>query len=372
MIESDEVGTGATFTVAALSGDGIGPEVTEGALRVLRYTARRYGIPLRIEMHEVGWAAVQATGSPLPAETRQACRDADAVFLGAVGHPDSHQEPPDLRPEAGLLALRRALGCYANLRPVRVTPALISTSPLRRNRVEGTDLLFVRELSGGLYYGEPRGFPSETHPRSAWNTMRYQEDEIARVARVAFRLARDRRGHVVSVDKANVLETSRLWRDVVTEVAGEFPEVRLDHMLVDRAAFELVLQPNRFDVILTANLFGDILSDQGAGVAGSLGLLPSASLGEGTSLFEPVHGSAPELAGSDRANPVAAILSMALLVEHALGASEAALAIDQAVDSVLSAGIRTPDLALPGASPVGTAAFVDHILARLADVEVPA
>ncbi len=354
--------------VVLLPGDGIGPEVTRAAAQVLTAAAELFDIPLETEEHLVGWAAVGEAGDPLPPETLAACRGARAVFLGAVGHPDADGEPPERRPETGLLALRTELGCYANLRPLRVTAATSGASPLRPERVRGTDMMIVRELGGGLYYGTPREL-SLTPPRSAFNTLRYSEDEIRRIAAMGFEVAARRRRRLVSVDKANVLETSRLWRTVVEEVAQEHPKVEWSHMLVDRAAMELVLHPTRFDVILTSNLFGDILSDEMAGIAGTLGLLPSASLGGPTPLFEPVHGSAPDLVGQGKANPVGAILSGSLLLDHGLARPDAARAVERAVEEVMAAGIRTPDLAEAGGSeapaPVDTATFTGEVITRL-------
>ncbi len=335
----------------------MGPEVTRAAVLVLEAAAEVFDLRIRPEEHPVGWAAVQADEDPLPASTLAACTDADAVFLGAVGHPDAVGVSPEKRPEAGLLRLRTELRCYTNLRPLRLPDTLIGVSPLREERIRGVDLVIVRELAGGLYYGTPRGVETREGERSAHNTLRYGASEIRRVARAAFRLAEGRGRRLLSVDKSNVLETSRLWREVVEEVALEHPTVALEHMLIDRAALELVLRPNTFDVILTENLFGDILSDEVAGVAGSLGLLPSASLGDGTPLFEPVHGSAPALAGEGTANPVGAILSMAMLLEHALDAPEAARAVGRAVEECFASGLRTADLAGPGEKVVGTDAF---------------
>lgn len=353
-------------TIVVLPGDGVGPEVTEAAVRVLHAAGRAFGLSLRVEERSVGWAAVQRSGDPLPAETLEACREADAVFLGAVGHPDADEAPPEARPETGLLALRAGLTCHTNLRPVRVPEALIHASPLRPERIRGTDMMIVRELAGGLYYGEPRGREGRGSERRAWNTLVYTAPEIERVARTAFVLAEGRRGRVTSVDKANVLDTSRLWREVVSEVAQEFPSVRCDHMLVDRAAMEVVLRPGELDVVLTSNLFGDILSDGAAGAAGSLGLLPSASLGDGVPLFEPVHGSAPDLAGRDVANPMGAILSMAMLLEHGLSEPGPARAIEGAVDRVLDGGLRTVDLAGPDDPTAGTREFAEAIVQQVA------
>jgi 3-isopropylmalate dehydrogenase len=350
-------------TLAVLPGDGIGPEVTGAALTVLEAAAARFGFALTSTSHTVGAAAVHATGDPLPSATRAAVTAADAVLLGAVGDPSLDAAPRRQKPETGLLALRTLLGVYANLRPVAIHPALADCSPLRPERLRGTDLLIVRELTGGLYYGEPRSNDGTT----AVNTLRYTRGEIERVARLAFRAARERRKRLLSVDKANVLETSQLWRQVVTAVAGEFPDVALEHIYVDFAAMRLVSDPASIDVLLTENLFGDILSDEAAVLAGSLGLLPSASLGDGPGLFEPIHGSAPTLAGRDVANPIGAILSGALLLRHGLVEREAADAIDRAVAAALAAGARTQDIARPGDTVLGTQAMTARIVAALAD-----
>ena len=337
-----------TLKLAVLPGDGIGPEVTEAALRVLETVAARFHVPVELTTYPVGWAGYRVAGSPLPPETERGVAGADAVFLGAVGDPRADEIAPELRPEAGLLRLRKVLDCYANLRPTLILDSLVEASPLRADRIRGTDFLIVRELSSGLYYGEPRAIIREGAAAAAVNTLRYCDSEIRRVAIVAFEAARSRRRRVVSVDKANVLETSRLWREVVTEVGRDFPEVELQHMLIDRAAMELVLRPRAFDVILTENLFGDILSDEAAGVAGSIGLLASASLGPSAALYEPVHGSAPDIAGRGIANPIAAILSIALLFRHTAGRPEIGEAIERAVHGVLGAGMRPADLARPG------------------------
>jgi len=349
------------FRVAVLPGDGIGPEVTLAALEVLDAAAQRFGLAIEREEHPVGWTAVKSAGSPLPQGTREAVLRADAVFLGAVGDPAADQAESHLRPEAGLLELRKILDCFANLRPARALDELIESSPLRPERVRGMDFLIVRELSSGLYYGEPRGIERSGPEAVAVNTLRYTAGEVERVARVAFDAARRRRKKVTSVDKANVLETSRLWREVVSAVGAEYPDVGLEHMLVDRAAMELVLRPGAFDVILTENMFGDILSDEAAALTGSIGLLASASLGSGTGLYEPVHGSAPDIAGKGIANPLAAILSMALLLEHSAGEVEVARAIEAAVESVLAAGIRPPDLARKGERVSGTAEVAERV-----------
>ena len=341
------------WRIAVLGGDGVGPEVMEASLEVLRATAERFGHEFTADPQDVGFAAYERNGNPLPEETLAACRSADAVLLGAVGDPRAEGVPVELRPEAALLALRREMGCYANLRPVRLLPALASASPLRPEIVDGTDLLIVRELAGGLYYSEPRG-PVEGG-RAAVDTMRYHQDEVVRIARVAFEAARERKKSVLSVDKANVLHSSRLWHRVVDEIAEEYPDVQCDHMLVDRAAMELVLNPSSFDVVLTPNLFGDVLSDEAAAVMGSIGLLASASIGGGGGIFEPVHGSAPDIAGTGTANPLAMILSAALLLRHVYSLEAEAAAIENAVGQVLEDGLRTSDLVGEGEGAVGTA-----------------
>jgi 3-isopropylmalate dehydrogenase len=357
--------------IAVLPGDGVGPEVTAAAVGVLDAVAERFGHELELLERPVGWTAVRATGDPLPPETLAACRSADAILLGAVGHPVAESEPRERRPEAGLLRLRRELGLWANLRPVRVRDTLVDRSALRPERVRGTDVLIVRELGGGIYYGEPRG-TQPGPPERAVDTEVYEVAEIERIARLAFQLARARRGHgrpgrVASVDKANVLETSALWRRVVTRVAAEFGDVTLRHVLVDRAAMELVLAPAELDVVLAGNLFGDILSDEAAAIAGSIGLLGSASLGDGPGLYEPVHGSAPEIAGEDVANPAGAIESVALLLRHALGLEAEAAAVGAALDAALAGHARTADLTGPGDTPIGTAAFGHAVAERVTE-----
>jgi 3-isopropylmalate dehydrogenase len=335
--------------VLLLPGDGIGPEVTAEAARVLEAAARRNGVELALEEGSIGGASIDARGTPLADDVLERARKSRAVLLGAVGGPRWDALPVDVRPEKGLLRIRKELGLFANLRPAQVFPALADASTLRREVVEGIDLLVVRELTGGLYFGEPRGTALVAGRREARNTMVYDEVEIARIARVAFESARRRRRHVTHVHKANVLEVSQLWMQVVNEVAREFPDVKLAHQLVDSCAMLLVRDPRRFDVVLTENLFGDILSDEAAMITGSLGMLPSASLGEGgIGLYEPVHGSAPDIAGTDSANPLAAILSVAMLLEHSLGAGEAAREVREAVTAVLAGGARTRDLLLAG------------------------
>jgi 3-isopropylmalate dehydrogenase len=328
-------------TVVVLPGDGIGPEVVAEARRLVDAVVPDHGLSVRWDERPVGGIAIDATGSPLPEATLAACKTADAVLLGAVGGPKWDTTDPDRpRPEQGLLGLRAGLGLFANLRPVRPWPALYDASPLRRERIQGTDLLVVRELTGGLYFGD-RGRQGDR----AHDTCVYTRAEIRRVAERAIDAAAARRGRVTSVDKANVLETSRLWREEVSAVAAEHPEVTVDHMLVDNAAMQLVSRPADFDVIVTENMFGDILSDESAMLTGSIGMLPSASLGEGTAgLYEPVHGSAPDIAGRGVANPLATCLSAAMMLRFSLGAPEAADRIEAAVASVLEGGARTADL----------------------------
>jgi 3-isopropylmalate dehydrogenase len=328
--------------VALVPGDGVGPEVVAAAVEVLGAVARRFGHTFTFDTQPIGAAALRAGLPPLPPATLEACRRADAVLLGAVGDPAFDHRPPDRRPEAALLALRRALGVFANLRPARVWPGLERAGPLKPEHAAGTDLVIVRELLGGLYYGEPRGLAPDG--QSAVNTLRYTRAEVERIAEVAFSLAARRRRRLTSVDKANVLEVSRLWRTVVDEVAKRHPDVRVEHQYVDACAMRLALAPASFDVVLTENLFGDILSDEAGAVCGSLGLLPSASLGEGPGLYEPVHGSAPDLAGRDVANPVGAILSAALLLRHSLRLEAEAEAVERAVAETFAAGWRTADL----------------------------
>jgi 3-isopropylmalate dehydrogenase len=343
-------------------GDGIGPEVVGAATRVLRAVALRYGHDLSFTEASIGASALRRGLPALPPETLAQARASDAILLGAVGDPAFDGGEPAERPEAALLALRRELKLYANLRPARVWPGLEDAGPLKREVLAGTDMLVVRELTGGLYYGEPRGMTAN----AAHNTMSYTRREIERIAHRAFEAARARRGHVTSVDKANVLETSRLWRQVAGEVAAGYPDVRLEHMYVDACAMRIALAPATFDVILTENLFGDILSDEAGAVVGSLGLLPSASLGDGPGLFEPVHGSAPDIAGRDMANPIGAIASAALLLRHALGLEAEACAVEAAVEATLAAGLRTADLATPHEDAVGTLRMGEAIAAAVA------
>lgn len=340
--------------ITVLPGDGIGPEVTDQAVLVLEAVADRFGHRLQRQNKLIGGAALKAANDPLPSDTLEACLKSSAVLLGAVGSPEFDKNPGHLRPEAGLLRIRRELGAYANLRPAVLFQALEDSSPLRAELVRGTDIMIVRELLGGAYFGQPRSIEGDPGSRVAINTMRYAENEIERIARVAFDLARKRKMKVLSVDKANVLECSRLWRDVVTRIADDYPEVKLAHQYVDSAAMLLVQRPQDVDVILTENMFGDILSDQAGGVVGSLGLLASASIGGKVGLYEPVHGSAPDIAGKGIANPLGAILSAAMLLRHSFHLEQEASCVEQAVSSVLGAGGRTADLARKSRKSIST------------------
>jgi 3-isopropylmalate dehydrogenase len=352
--------------ILVLPGDGIGPEVTHEARRVLEAAAERAALKLEFEEELIGGASIDARGTPLSDAAVERARTCRAVLLGAVGGPRWDALPVDRRPEKGLLRLRKELGLFANLRPATVFPALAGASTLRREVVEGIDLLVVRELTGGIYFGEPRGLSRVAGRREARNTMVYDEVEIARIAGVAFEAAGRRRHKLTHVHKANVLEVSQLWVQVVEEVARDHPDVVLEHQLVDSMAMLLLREPRRFDVIVTGNLFGDILSDEAAMITGSLGMLPSASLGEGgVGLYEPVHGSAPDIAGRDAANPLAAILSAAMLLEHSLAAPEAADAVRAAVQAVLDAGHRTADVVEPGQTPIGCRAMGERVRAAL-------
>jgi 3-isopropylmalate dehydrogenase len=350
------------LNLTILAGDGIGPEVTGQAVAVLQTVADGYGHHLKLSHKLIGGAALTAENDPLPADTVQACLSSGAVLLGAVGNPVFDKNPGHLRPEVGLLRLRRELGAYANLRPAVFFPALEDCSPLRAEVVRGTDIMIVRELLGGAYFGTPRSIEGNPGSRIAINTMRYGEDEIERIARVAFDLAMKRKRNILSVDKANVLECSRLWREVVTRVAEGYPEVKLGHQYVDSAAMLLVQRPTDFDVVLTENMFGDILSDQAGGVVGSLGLLASASIGGPVGLYEPVHGSAPDIAGKGIANPLGAILSVAMLLRHSFHLQAEATVIENAVSNVLAQGARTADLAVKTHVAISTAEMGQQVV----------
>ena len=352
--------------IVVLPGDGVGPEVVCEAVKVLRAVADIHDHRFDFDEFLVGGAAIDAAGSPLPHETLAACRGADAVLLGAIGGPKWSDPSASVRPEQGLLDLRRRLDLYANLRPVRLSRALLSASPLRPERIDGTDLVVVRELTGGIYFGARQEAGGGS---VAFDTMHYTATEIGRIARFAFRLAGQRRGVVTSIDKANVLASSRLWRRTVDEVASEYPGIRIEHLLVDAAAMHLLRRAADFDILLTPNMFGDILSDEASMLVGSLGMLPSASLGDRAfGLYEPVHGSAPDIAGLGTVNPIGTVLSAAMLLRHSLGLEDEASAVEHAVDQVLEAGYRTSDLNDSSQAPVGTAEMGDRIAAA---IEIP-
>jgi len=363
--------------IAVLPGDGIGREIMPPTVEVLKTIGRRFDIRFEFKEAPVGGAAIDATGRPLPPETLAVAKESDAVLLGAVGGPKWEGLDYSIRPERALLGLREALGLYANLRPAVLSAELVDASPLRRDVVEGTDIMVVRELTGGIYFGHPKGIEKVDGPggeERGVNTEVYTTHEIERIARVAFEIARRRRKRVTSIDKANVLESSELWRRVVIGVQKEFQDVELRHMYVDNCAMQLIKDPKQFDVIVTTNMFGDILSDEAAQVVGSIGLLPSASLGDATielkgggrkGLYEPIHGSAPDIAGKDKANPLATILSAAMLLRYTLGHEAAAAAVEQAVTAVLRAGSRTADIAGPGTTPIGTAEMGRLVVARI-------
>ena len=349
------------LNLTILPGDGVGPEVTGEAVRVLDTIAEAYNHQLNHTRKPVGGAALLSSKDPLPAETLQACLSSSAVLLGAVGGPSFDSFPSHLRPESGLLRLRRELGVFANLRPAACFPALEDCSPLRAEVVRGTDVMIVRELLGGIYFGQPRSTQGAVGKRSAVDTMSYGEAEIERIAHVAFGLARSRRRKVTSVDKANVLDCSRLWREVVSQVGLQYADVQLSHMYVDSAAMALVARPSEFDVVLTENMFGDILSDQAGAVVGSLGMLGSASIGGAVGLYEPVHGSAPDIAGQGIANPLGAILSAAMLLRYSFKLETEAACIESAVADVLASGCRTKDLAKPGESVATTSEMGEKV-----------
>ena len=356
------------LNITVLPGDGIGPEVTDQAVSVLQAVAEGFGHSLQLQQKHIGGAALTAANDPLPPDTIEACLSSAAVLLGAVGSPAFDKNPGHLRPEAGLLRLRRELGAYANLRPAVFFAALEDSSPLRPEIVRGTDIMIVRELLGGAYFGQPRSIEGEPGSRVAVNTMRYAEHEVERIARVAFDLAMKRKKKVLSVDKANVLECSRLWRDVVTRIGRDYPEVKLGHQYVDSAAMLLVQRPTDFDVMLTENMFGDILSDQAGGVVGSLGLLASASIGGTVGLYEPVHGSAPDIAGKGIANPLGAILSTAMMLRHSFHLETEASCIEQSVSTVLTGGARTADLAGKTHAPLKTAEMGQRVISAVKKV----
>ena len=354
------------YQIALIRGDGIGPEIVDSAVRVLEKIGGKYGHSFRCTPYLAGGCAIDQTGVPLPEETVAGCLASDSVLLGAVGGPKWDKNPAGLRPEKALLGLRAAMGLYTNLRPAKLYPALAGDCPLRPDIVaNGFDMVIVRELTGGIYFGE-RGRREGKYGPEAYDTEAYSVMEVDRIARVAFETARKRRKHVISIDKANVLETSRLWRETVHRVAEEYPDVTCTDMLVDNAAMQLVRNPAQFDVVVTSNMFGDILSDEASQITGSIGMLPSSSLGDGTrGLYEPIHGSAPDIAGQDKANPIATILSAAMMLRYSFGLGREAQAIEDAVDRVLDAGWRTGDIAGEGAAALGCAAMTDKILSEI-------
>lgn len=364
----------AHFTIMVLPGDGIGPEVTAEAVKVLGAVEKRFGHEFTFQEDVVGGAAVDRFGVAVREETLAACKAADAVLFGAVGGPkwDDPKAPPERRPEWGLLRLRKELGLFANLRPVRVHPLMLDASPIKREVLQGTDMVVIRELTGGLYFGQPKRRWADATGRQAVDTMYYSEAEVRRILQVGFDLARQRRRKLTSVDKANVLETGRLWREIATEMGRENPDIELEHLLVDACAMHLIRRPADFDVIVTENTFGDIPTDEASMLAGSMGMLPSASLGErrpdgtGLGLYEPIHGTAPDIAGQRKANPIAAILSAAMMLRLSLGLSAEAEAVERAVDAVLAEGLRTADIAAEGTTVVDTVTMGDAIARRIA------
>ena len=351
--------------IAVIGGDGIGPEVVAQALLVLRKVESLFQHEFVVEEALAGGAALDATGMPLPSTTLELCKQSDAVLLGALGGPKWDNNPPGRKPENGLLALREGLGLYANLRPAKVYPALANASTLKRDVIDQVDLLIVRELTGGIYFGKPRGIKVEDGEEVGVNTEVYRTSEIQRIARVAFEAARKRRQKLTSVDKQNVLESSQLWRRVVNALAIDYPDIELKHLLVDNCAMQLIANPKQFDVIVTSNLFGDILSDEAAMLTGSIGMLPSASLGGSIGMYEPVHGSAPDIVGKDLANPIATIASLAMMLKYSFGLHKESEAIEQAIVSVLEAGYRTSDLKEADKTIVGTKKMGQLILEQI-------
>ncbi len=351
---------GKSYEIGIIKGDGIGPEIIDEAIKVLDATASHFNFELQYEEFLLGGAAIDETGSPIPQETLNGVNRVDAVLFGAIGGPKWDNLERHLRPETGLLKLRKEMGTFANLRPAIVYDELVNASTLKPSVVEGVDIMVVRELTGGIYFGEPR----EYTPQKAYNTMIYTREEIVRIARVAFDIAMKRNKRVCSVDKANVLEVSQLWREVVEEIAQEYPEVELSHMYVDNAAMQLIRQPKQFDVIVTGNIFGDILSDAASMLSGSIGLLPSASVGNKVGLYEPIHGSAPDIAGQGIANPIATIASAAMMLRYALNETEAADAIESAIKKVLADGYRTGDLSAYDAKEIVSCSEMGSIIAN--------
>lgn len=352
--------------IVVIAGDGIGPEVTSAAVSVMQTAATQTGMNCICSSYLAGGAAIDAFGIPLPPETVTAARAADAVLLGAVGGPKWDSVSPEIRPEKAILGLRKELGLFANLRPVRVTPAIAANSPLKADRVTGVDILILRELTGGIYFGKRCESEMIDGVEHAWDTEQYSVPEVDRIVRMAFQAAGARRGKVTSVDKANVLASSRLWRKTASRIGAEFPAIELEHMYVDNCAMQLVMAPKSLDVVVTGNLFGDILTDEAAVITGSIGMLPSASLGAGTGLYEPIHGSAPDIAGKGIANPLGTILSVALMFRHSLANEAAATMIETAVEKVLTEGYRTADMIQPGLTRCSTSEMTQRVLDAMA------
>jgi 3-isopropylmalate dehydrogenase len=353
------------FKIAVLPGDGIGPEIIDSALKVLDVVAKKYGLTFEYKFGLVGGAAIDETGDPLPQETLKICKESDAVLFGAVGGEKWDNLPTGKRPEKGLLRIRKELELFANIRPAKAYEPLLDASPLKPEIIKGVDLVVLRELTGDVYFGEPRGREIRNGERVGYNTMIYYEHEVKRIAKLAFELARNRRKKVTSVDKANVLEVSGLWREVVNEVYADYADVELEHMYVDNCAMQLIRRPKDFDVIVTGNIFGDIISDEAGALTGSLGMLPSASIGERYAFYEPIHGSAPDIAGKGIANPIATILSAAMMLEITCKVPEAARDIERAIEKVLEDGYRTGDIWSPGTKRVNTAEMTEEIIKRI-------
>jgi len=353
------------FKIAVLPGDGIGPEIIDSALKVLDVVAKKYGLTFEYKFGLVGGAAIDETGDPLPPETLKICKESDAILFGAVGGEKWDNLPTDKRPEKGLLRIRKELELFANIRPAKAYEPLLDASPLKPEIIKGVDLVVLRELTGDVYFGEPRGREIRNGERVGYNTMIYYEHEVKRIAKLAFELARNRRKKVTSVDKANVLEVSGLWREVVNEVHADYADVELEHMYVDNCAMQLIRRPKDFDVIVTGNIFGDIISDEAGALTGSLGMLPSASIGERYTFYEPIHGSAPDIAGKGIANPIATILSAAMMLEITCKVPEAARDIERAIEKVLEDGYRTGDIWSPGTKRVNTAEMTEEIIKRI-------
>ncbi len=353
------------FKIAVLPGDGIGPEIIDSALKVLDVIAKKYGLTFEYKFGLVGGAAIDETGDPLPPETLKICKESDAILFGAVGGEKWDNLPTDKRPEKGLLRIRKELELFANIRPAKAYEPLLDASPLKPEIIKGVDLVVLRELTGDVYFGEPRGREVRNGERVGYNTMIYYEHEVKRIAKLAFELARNRKKKVTSVDKANVLEVSGLWREVLNEVHADYADVELEHMYVDNCAMQLIRRPKDFDVIVTGNIFGDIISDEAGALTGSLGMLPSASIGERYAFYEPIHGSAPDIAGKGIANPIATILSAAMMLEITCKVPEAARDIERSVEKVLEDGYRTGDIWSPGTKRVNTAEMTEEIIKRI-------